>query len=553
MPLVRKNFVPVDIRPVPPGRSIIWLEAGGDPSHKMELAATDSLGEESIVFSDVLGGDTFEFNTSDAERVMSFVAFNSGTSAELVSFLFSNTGTQAVGDKAYVSFRLSASGIGDVPQEFARFGVEATEMETPGTDSGAATISALDADTMTEFLKIDPFADLIQLDLPLDVKNRGGDLGHITSSGVITSNRPPGGTPSTPLVAMIATEGGLNIRKLSDSGIYGQARIIGEPSGGGRTFQVRNPTTLGSLLLTSVTHPTSPNQCSLTGYNDVIFGGLGGIPQNIQLGTGAGGDEVSVIENLAVGSAISDPSVILKVAKTVVPRAVQDPIMTVKERNAITTLGLDNDANGLANDPNAGGAAEVLSVIDKDLTAPPGGESAGDAYIVASVATGAWTGQEDNVAVFNGATWDFITSANGDILDVVDESIRYELVAGVWTATHAKITSVIDKDLTAPPGGESVGDRYIVGIGATGDWASQDNDVAVVDSITPTVWSFVTVSEGDLLVVTDESKRYRFLNMAWKETKQEALRVYCDVDNGTDLNAVKQWFGFNGSAWVILG
>lgn len=540
----------VDQRAIPTDRAIDFLEDGGDVGNRISWENLTALGDEGLVFSDDLGGETFEFNTSDASRIASFVAFNGGTSAELVSFFFSNTGVRAVGDKGFLSFRLLASGLGDVPQEFARFGVEATEMETPGDDSGAATISALDADIMTEFLKLDPFADLAQLDLPLDVKNRGGDLGHITSSGVITSNRPPGGVPATPLVAMIASEGGLDIQILGGGGTFGQMRIIGEPSGGGRTFQVRNPATLGSLLLTSTTHPTSPNQCSVTGYNDVIFGGLGGIPQNIQLGTGAGGDEVSVIENLAVGSAISDPSVILKVAKTVVPRAVQDPIMTVKDRNAITTLGLDNDANGLANDPNAGSAAEVLSVIDKDLTAPPGGESAGDAYIVASVATGAWTGQEDNVAVFNGATWDFITSANGDILDVVDESIRYELVAGVWTATHAKITSVIDKDLATPPGSPSTDDAYIVAAVATGAWVGQEDNVAIFNGAT---WDFIVVSEGDLTFVTDEGDRYRFLNGAWKETNQVSMRVFCDFDNSVDLNAVDQTFIYDGNCWNILG
>lgn len=39
-------------------------------------------------------------------------------------------------------------------------------------------------------------------------------------------------------------------------------------------------------------------------------------------------------------------------------------------------------------------------------------------------------------------------------------------------------TAVIDISLTAPPGGESDGDLYIVGSSATGDWAGQDNNLA---------------------------------------------------------------------------
>lgn len=47
-------------------------------------------------------------------------------------------------------------------------------------------------------------------------------------------------------------------------------------------------------------------------------------------------------------------------------------------------------------------------VIDKDLTAPPGSPTDGDAYIVASGATGAWNGWDDHIAVrYNGA-WYFI-------------------------------------------------------------------------------------------------------------------------------------------------
>ena len=45
-----------------------------------------------------------------------------------------------------------------------------------------------------------------------------------------------------------------------------------------------------------------------------------------------------------------------------------------------------------------------ISVLDVALTQEPGGETEGDAYIVAAPATGAWSGQEDRLAYFiNGA------------------------------------------------------------------------------------------------------------------------------------------------------
>ncbi len=39
--------------------------------------------------------------------------------------------------------------------------------------------------------------------------------------------------------------------------------------------------------------------------------------------------------------------------------------------------------------------------------------------------------------------------------------------------------SVRDRDLAAPPASPADGDRYIVGSGATGDWAGWDGDVAL--------------------------------------------------------------------------
>ena len=49
------------------------------------------------------------------------------------------------------------------------------------------------------------------------------------------------------------------------------------------------------------------------------------------------------------------------------------------------------------------------SVIDCELTAPPAFPSVGDRYVVAAVATGAWTGQEDDIAEWDGSSWVFTT------------------------------------------------------------------------------------------------------------------------------------------------
>ena len=46
-----------------------------------------------------------------------------------------------------------------------------------------------------------------------------------------------------------------------------------------------------------------------------------------------------------------------------------------------------------------------LSVLDRDLTAPPGSPADGDRYIVASGGTGDWAGWDLNVALFTDGAW----------------------------------------------------------------------------------------------------------------------------------------------------
>jgi hypothetical protein len=80
--------------------------------------------------------------------------------------------------------------------------------------------------------------------------------------------------------------------------------------------------------------------------------------------------------------------------------------------------------------------------------------------------------------------------------------------------------NVIDKDLTAPPGGASDGDRYIVGSGATGDWYGQDDDFAYYKSGT---WLFLTPEEGWLVYVQDENLFYLY-SSGWAALTGAALQ-----------------------------
>jgi hypothetical protein len=79
-------------------------------------------------------------------------------------------------------------------------------------------------------------------------------------------------------------------------------------------------------------------------------------------------------------------------------------------------------------------AVNVLQsgVLDRDLTAPPGGPAEGDAYIVASPATGAWAGHESEIAFYFGGVWNFLgpTLAQGRGIWVADEGQSIQWVPG---------------------------------------------------------------------------------------------------------------------------
>ncbi len=73
--------------------------------------------------------------------------------------------------------------------------------------------------------------------------------------------------------------------------------------------------------------------------------------------------------------------------------------------------------------------------------------------------------------------------------------------------------SIIDKDLATPPVSPADGDSYIVAASGTGDWASQDDNIAFYVN---GGWEFATPEEGWLCWVRDEDTIYKF-NSGWTE------------------------------------
>jgi hypothetical protein len=73
-----------------------------------------------------------------------------------------------------------------------------------------------------------------------------------------------------------------------------------------------------------------------------------------------------------------------------------------------------------------------MVVLDKDLTAAPGGAADGDAYIVADSATGQWAGWDADVAVRSDGAWLRLVARPGWMAWVEDEEALYVRRSSGW-------------------------------------------------------------------------------------------------------------------------
>jgi hypothetical protein len=84
-----------------------------------------------------------------------------------------------------------------------------------------------------------------------------------------------------------------------------------------------------------------------------------------------------------------------------------------------------NEALGLLD------ALVQLTVLDRNLTAPPGSPADGDSYIPAAGASGAWSGWDGQIAVYNGG-WTRIVPLPGFKAWVKAERLTVTYEDGVW-------------------------------------------------------------------------------------------------------------------------
>ncbi|SLN77016.1 DUF2793 domain-containing protein [Roseisalinus antarcticus] len=116
-----------------------------------------------------------------------------------------------------------------------------------------------------------------------------------------------------------------------------------------------------------------------------------------------------------------------------------------------------------------------LSVLDRDLTAPPGSPADGDRYIVASGGAGDWAGWDLNVALWTDGTWLRLPPRTGWRTWVEDEGLLLFYDGAAWTST----TPASLQNLT------------LLGLGTTADAANPFSA-----KLNAALWTAKTAAEG---------------------------------------------------------
>ena len=116
-----------------------------------------------------------------------------------------------------------------------------------------------------------------------------------------------------------------------------------------------------------------------------------------------------------------------------------------------------------------------LSVLDRDLTAPPGSPNDGDRYIVASGGTGDWTGWDANVAPFTDGAWLRLPPRVGWRAWVEDEALLLVYDGAGWIGT---ISSELQN-------------LALLGLGTTADASNPFSA-----KLNAALWTAKTVAEG---------------------------------------------------------
>lgn len=140
-------------------------------------------------------------------------------------------------------------------------------------------------------------------------------------------------------------------------------------------------------------------------------------------------------------------------------------------------------------------------VINMSTAAPPGSPTEFDAYVVYTGATGAWSGQVNNVAIYVNSAWKFFAPSTGYRIFDTATGIYYRWSGTAWQAREGLTTN---QQLTSPFGSTfkfGLIEEEITLSGATTDSAATFPNSSVVFSVSVRVTQTITSAAGTSFTV----------------------------------------------------
>jgi hypothetical protein len=82
------------------------------------------------------------------------------------------------------------------------------------------------------------------------------------------------------------------------------------------------------------------------------------------------------------------------------------------------------------------------SVLDADTLTPPVSPTTGDRYLINGVGTGAWAGQDNNIAEWDGSAWVFVAPTTGTFVSADDQAdLLYYYGGASWSTKNFEATT----------------------------------------------------------------------------------------------------------------
>lgn len=110
--------------------------------------------------------------------------------------------------------------------------------------------------------------------------------------------------------------------------------------------------------------------------------------------------------------------------------------VNVLDTNYTLDGSVDPSPNTIVPDKN-----DLGTVIEVNLNTPPGSPNFQDAYIVGTSPTGDWVGQENDLAIWNGSSWVFYDTEEGNFVYDQNTSQQYIFNGVIWAPAAAIVFS----------------------------------------------------------------------------------------------------------------